>query len=52
MSMIEIPENIHKIILEKQLEWYKIEGKKTNISVIAARAITKGIDLITIKNEE
>ena len=51
MSMIEIPENVHKIILEKQLEWYKIEGKKTNISEIAAKAITEGINLIKIGNK-
>ena len=46
MSMIEIPGNIHEMILEKQLELYKTEGKKTTISEIAARSITKGINLI------
>ena len=46
MAMIDIPENIHKMIIRKQLELYEINGKKTNLSEIAANAITKGIELI------
>lgn len=46
MSMIEIPENIHKMILEKQLEWYKSSGIKINLSEIAGRSIEVGIKVI------
>ena len=46
MTVVDIPEDVHRMIIKKQSKLYEIEEKKTNISEIAARAITKGIDLI------
>jgi hypothetical protein len=46
MSMINVPESVHKMIVKKQLELYEINGKKTNLSEIAEKAIIRGIDLI------
>ncbi len=46
MTVVDIPENIHKMIVKKQSELYEIDGKKTNLSEIAEKAIMKGIELM------
>lgn len=46
MTVVDIPENVHKMIVKKQSELYEVDGKKTNLSEIAEKAITKGINLI------
>lgn len=46
MTVVDIPEDVHRMIVKKQSELYEVEGIKTNLSKIAGRAITKGINLI------
>lgn len=46
MAMIDVSDNIHKMIVKKQAELYEIDGKKTKLSEIADRAIINGINSI------
>lgn len=46
MAMMEIEDDVHKMVLRKQIELFDITGKKTNLSKLASTAIKKGIDYI------
>jgi len=52
MTVVDISDNTHKLIVRKQSELFSIEGRKRNLSEIVEKAIAKGIDLIIIKTEE
>ena len=46
--MINVPDDVHKIIVRKQLELYEKEGKKTTLSEIAGNAIITNLLLVKI----
>lgn len=52
MTVVDISENTHKLIVKKQSDLFNIEGRKRTLAEIVEKAITKGIDLIVIKTEE
>ncbi len=46
MTVVDISDNMHKIIIRKQSELFDIEGKKRTLADIVEKSILKGIDLI------
>ncbi len=50
MTVVDISDNIHKMLVRKQSELFDIEGKKRTLGEIVEKSILKGIDLIDIKN--
>lgn len=46
MAMIDVSDNVHKMIVKKQSDLYEKDGKKTKLSEIADKAIINGINLI------
>ena len=52
MTVVDISDNLHKKLVNKQAELFNIEGKKRNLSEIVEKSILKGIDLIDIRAEE
>lgn len=52
MTVVDISDNIHKMIVAKQSELFNVEGKKRTLAEIVEKSIMNGIHLIKIKNEE
>jgi len=46
MAMMEIEDEVHRMVIKKQIEFFDITGKKTNLSKLASEAIKKGIGFI------
>jgi len=52
MTVVDISDNLHKKLVNKQAELFNIEGRKRNLSEIVEKSILKGIDLIDVRVEE
>jgi len=49
MTVVDISETIHKLIVSKQSELFNVEGKKRTLADIVEKSIMKGINLINDK---
>jgi len=52
MTVVDISDNLHKKLVNKQSELFNVEGKKRTLADIVEKSILKGMDLIDIRVEE
>jgi len=52
MTVVDISETIHKLIVNKQSELFNVEGKKRTLADIVEKSIMKGINLINDKPQQ
>ena len=51
MTVVDISDDMHKILVSKQSELFNIERKKRTLAEIVEKSIMKGINLIEVKQK-
>ncbi len=52
MTVVDISDNLHRKLVNKQSELFNVEGKKRTLAEIVEKSILKGIELIDVRIEE